>query len=242
MIDYIGLFAGAFFFVCGLLFFLYKKVPFFEPMFREDFPEDHKPFFRMNKCHFRATAYPRHKLLPELEKVVAIDGGINKMREVDIMAYKFQYEGYDQGDKWNKTLVKILDGHGKVRLLGGVPSNKRLKDLRVLSDKGAEIRFLPEPPRTHVFIYLCESNTENAEKKSKTSGYNQKVYKDKWKGEKGKSKCVPGLIWFEEDHEDKKATCVVYTLSPSKEDREMAIAYYSKIWDTGTPINKEIPA
>lgn len=154
--SYIVLLVAVTSFVCGLLFFRIKKLPFFEPIFRADFPEELKPFFRMNRCKYRATANPRHKVLPELKKIVKESDARNV--NVDIIAHKFEYGGYTPTDKWYTTLVEILKKGGGVNLIGGNPSEDKLKSLWVLKKLGANIRFLTEPPITHLFIYSLESN------------------------------------------------------------------------------------
>ena len=142
-------------FVCGLLFFYIKKIPFFEPIFRADFPEELKPFFRMNKCKYRASAKPRHKVLPELKKIIKKDDA--KDVTVDVIAHKFLYGGYTPTDDWYITLVKILRKGGKINLIGGIPGKDKHEILWELKKEGANIRFLSEPPITHLFIYLRDS-------------------------------------------------------------------------------------
>lgn len=143
-------------FVCGLLFFRIQKLPFFEPIFREDFPEELKPFFRMNRCKYRATANPRHKLLPELKKIVKESDAKNV--NVDIIAHKFAYEGYTPTDKWYTTLVEILKKGGGINLIGGYPSEDKLECLRELKELGANVRFLTGSPISHLFVYSRESD------------------------------------------------------------------------------------
>lgn len=131
-----------------------KHGSFFEPNIRADYPKDLKPFLKMNRSTYQATASPRHKLLPVLEKIRDRKEEDVEKVSVDIIGYKFNYEGYSTNDKWYQTLRDIIVKGGHVRLLGGNPENdETLKNIKAL---GADIRFLKPPPTAHLFIYTHE--------------------------------------------------------------------------------------
>ena len=141
-----------------LLFVRVKQGAFFEPRFSADFPEKLKPFLKTNKHKkIRATANPRHTLLPLLKEITEEDLDVTKA-SVDIMSYKFAYDGYSPTDEWYETLVGILGKKGRINLIGGMPSEENLEGLKELILLGANIRILTEPPTTHFFIYSRESN------------------------------------------------------------------------------------
>jgi hypothetical protein len=135
----------------SLMIFYIKKIPLFELSFSRDFPEELKPFYKMHKGHYRASAYPRHKVLPVLQRIVQKNNIKNVT--VELIAHKFDYGGYNPSDSWFQTLIKILEGGGSVKIVGGVPNEKRMDTLEKLIKAGAQIRLLQEPPKTHIFIY-----------------------------------------------------------------------------------------
>ena len=113
----------------------FKSGRFFEPVFRDDFPTEFKPFMKMHGARYRATANPRHTLLPILEKTL-------KNRDpshvkCDIIGYRFGYEGYTPSDDWYKAIARILKRGGEVRLLGGEPSQN--ENLAGLADLGLSL-------------------------------------------------------------------------------------------------------
>jgi hypothetical protein len=187
--------------VGALIFARVKQGAFFKPRIKADFPEDLKPFLKMNKCKYLATAYPRHTLLPILKAIRKAKEEDAAKVNIDLMSYKFDYEGYSPEEEWYKTLREIIKKGGNVNLLGGKLSGEALENVRSL---GANIRFLTEPPIAHLFIYSHESK--------------------------------PAFIWFEGDHRDDRAKCVVYTNTPSENDAKMARDYFNNLWEKGTSI------
>lgn len=131
-----------------------KHGAFFEPNIREDYPEDLKPFLKMNKCTYRPHAKPRHELLPILDKLRGERKEDVKKVSVDIIGHNFNYEGYSVNDTWYQTLKEIIEKGGHVRLIGGKPDNNGT--LENLKDLDADVRFVPEPPTSHLFIYSHE--------------------------------------------------------------------------------------
>lgn len=131
-----------------------KHGAFFEPNIRADYPENLRPFLKMNKSRYRAFANPRHELLPILEKISERKEEDIEEVNVDIIGHKFNYEGYSINDIWYQTLEGIIEKGGHVRLIGGVPEND--ETLKNLQDLNADIRFLKEPPTAHLFIYSRE--------------------------------------------------------------------------------------
>jgi hypothetical protein len=145
----------------GVLLFVHiKQGAFFEPRFSADFPEKLKPFLKTNKHKkIRATANPRHILLPLLKEITEEEEDLEVTKvNVDIMSYKFAYDGYSPTDEWYETLVGILEKKGRINLIGGMPSEENLEGLKKLFSLGANVRILTEPPTTHFFIYSRESN------------------------------------------------------------------------------------
>lgn len=124
----------------------------FEPVFRDDFPSEFKPFMKMHRARYRATANPRHTLIPILKKNLKL-ADVSQV-QCDIIGYRFGYEGYASSDDWYKTISGIIEKKGKMRLIGGDPT----QDLSKLVDSGAEIRILEEPPTTHIFICKRRGN------------------------------------------------------------------------------------
>lgn len=176
-----------------------KQGAFFKPSIRADFPKDLKPFLKMNRCKYLATAYPRHTLLPILKTIrKAKEGDVAKVN-IDLIGYKFDYVGYSPVDEWYKTLREIIKKGGNVNLLGGKLSGEALENVMSL---GANIRFLTEPPTAHLFIYSHKSK--------------------------------PAFIWFEGEHRDDRAKCVVYTNTPSENDAKIARDYFNNLWEKGT--------
>ena len=143
-----------------LLFVRIKQGAFFEPRFSADFPEKLKPFLKTNKHKkLRATANPRHTLLPLLKEITEGEEDLEVTKvSVDIMSYEFAYDGYLPTDEWYETLVGILGKKGRINLIGGMPSEENLEGLKKLFSLGANIRILTEQPTTHFFIYSRESN------------------------------------------------------------------------------------
>lgn len=131
-----------------------KHGAFFEPNIRSDYPEDLKPFLKMNRSTYRATESPRHKLLQKLEEIRKRREEDVKKVSVDLIGYEFNYEGYSPDDAWYQTLMKIIKKGGKVRLIGGKPRNE--DTLKNIMELGADIRFLETPPTAHLFIYSQE--------------------------------------------------------------------------------------
>lgn len=54
--------------------------------------------------------------------------------------------------------MKYLRKAGGINLIGGYPSEDKLECLRELKGLGANIRFLTEPPISHLFVYSRESD------------------------------------------------------------------------------------
>lgn len=133
-----------------LIFERLRHGAFFEPSVKEDYPRDLKPFLKMDKSKYRATANPRHTLLPILEKIREEEKEAVASVDIDLIGYKFDYEGYLPGDKWYQTLKKIVEKGGHVNIIGGLPGKEASENVKTL---GANFRFLEEPPTTHLFIY-----------------------------------------------------------------------------------------
>jgi hypothetical protein len=130
-----------------VIYVRFKSGRIFEPVFSDDFPSEFKPFMKMRRAAYRATANPRHTLLPILKRNLKHAKDSDTV-ECDIIGYKFGYEGYTQSDDWYKTIAEIAKNGGAMRLIGGKPT----QDLSELLDFGAQIRTLDEPPETHIFI------------------------------------------------------------------------------------------
>jgi hypothetical protein len=92
--------------------------------------------------------------LPILEKITEKEEALSGV-EIDVVSYNFNYEGYNPDDNWYKALAKVLEKSGRVKLVGGLPTESRRSSLEELSKKGAEIRYLDHPPKTHIFLYEC---------------------------------------------------------------------------------------
>lgn len=138
----------------ALVFVRVKQGAFFEPNIRVDFPEDLKPFLKMNKCKYRATANPRHTLLPILKIIRKAKEEDVANVNIDLISHKFDYDGYSPVEEWYQTLREIIKKGGNVNLLGGKLSGENLENIMSL---GANIRFLTEPPTAHLFIYSHKS-------------------------------------------------------------------------------------
>jgi hypothetical protein len=144
--------------VGALIFARVEQGAFFKPRFSANIPEKLKPFLETNKHKkIRATANPRHTLLPLLKGITEEDLDATKA-SVDLISYKFAYDGYSLTDEWYETLVGILKKGGGINLIGGMPNEENLEGLKKLILLGAHIRILTEPPTTHFFIYSRESN------------------------------------------------------------------------------------
>ena len=124
-------------------------------MILNNLPEELKPFLEM-QTKYLTFANPSSKLLPKIREILAKKDP--KKISVDIISYRFAYDGYSKDDEWFKALAKILKEGGKIRLIGGKPSGKNLEGLKELKSLGAEIRFLSEPPVTHLFA--CYENSK----------------------------------------------------------------------------------
>ncbi|HUV03425.1 MAG TPA: hypothetical protein VMW67_08350 [Desulfobacteria bacterium] len=148
--NYVVLLVSAIFLVVSILI-VKRSGSGLEPIFHEDFPEKLKPYFRMNKCQYRAVAYPRHQVLSELQNIGKMnEENISNIR-IDLISYNFQYEGYEPRNIWYQALVQILKSSGTVNLIGGKPGPERLVHLQKLEKLGAKIRFLDEPITNHIF-------------------------------------------------------------------------------------------
>ena len=134
-------------FIGVLILVRVKHGSFFEPNIKSDYPENLKPFLKMNKSKYQATTSPRHKLLPVLEKIRDRKEDDVEKVHVDIIGHKFNYEGYSTDDTWYQTIKDIVEKVGRVRLLGGNPEND--ETLKNIESLGADIRFLKTPPQLH---------------------------------------------------------------------------------------------
>ena len=98
-----------------------------------------------------------------------------------------------------------MEKGGKIRLVGGRPSEENYEGLRVLKSLGAEFRFLDEPPVTHLFACYEKSN----------------------EGSKPIEKSI--FIWLEGHHRDNIAMAILYSDSPTEEQGELAKMYFDKL-------------
>jgi len=78
--------------------------------------------------------------------------------ELLVISHRFEREcGWHEGHRWVNYLRRLLSRGVKVKLLGGYPiTEESMRILQDLEGRGAEVRFLEDPPTQHLVVCTDE--------------------------------------------------------------------------------------